>query len=73
MSFVITIDGPAASGKSSVSRELAKKLGCDWVSTGSFYRGLAFVAVQMKIDLSDEQSLAERFCRSAIRPQLVAP
>jgi len=59
MSFVITIDGPAASGKSSVSRELAKKLGCDWVSTGSFYRGLAYVAVQMKVDLSDEQSLAE--------------
>lgn len=59
MSFVITIDGPAASGKSSVSRELAKRLNCEWVSTGSFYRGLAYVAVQMKVDLSNEKALAE--------------
>jgi len=41
---VVTIDGPAASGKSSVSRELARRLGWKWVSTGAFYRGLAFVA-----------------------------
>ena len=55
--FVITIDGPAASGKSSVSRELAKRLGFSWVSTGAFYRGLAFVAIQKNIDLDDVDSL----------------
>lgn len=43
---VITIDGPSASGKSSVSRALATKLGWKWVSTGAFYRGLAYVALR---------------------------
>lgn len=44
--LIITIDGPAASGKSSVSRELARKLNWKWVSTGAFYRGLAYVAMR---------------------------
>lgn len=57
-SKVITIDGPAASGKTSVSRELAKKLGWNWVSTGAFYRGLAFVAQKKQLDLKDPQALA---------------
>lgn len=59
MSFVITIDGPAASGKSSVSRELAKRLNCDWVSTGSFYRGLAYVAQQTNANLDNESEIAK--------------
>lgn len=57
--MVITIDGPAASGKSSVSRELARRLGWQWVSTGAFYRGLAFAALQLQIDLDDVKNLAE--------------
>jgi cytidylate kinase len=57
--MVITIDGPAASGKSSVSRELARRLGWNWVSTGAFYRGLAFAALQLQIDLDDVQSLSD--------------
>lgn len=57
--MVITIDGPAASGKSSVSRELARRLGWNWVSTGAFYRGLAFAALQLQIDLDDVPALAE--------------
>ena len=59
MGYVITIDGPAASGKSSVSRELAKNLGIPWVSTGSFYRGLAYAAIQRKIPLTDREQLSE--------------
>jgi cytidylate kinase len=57
--FVITIDGPAASGKTTVSRELARKLGFQWVSTGAFYRGLAFVATRLNYDLSDEKKIAD--------------
>jgi len=57
--FVVCIDGPAASGKTSVSRELAARLGCQWVSTGAFYRGLAFVAVQKDVNLEDEAALSE--------------
>lgn len=56
---VITIDGPAASGKSSVSRELAKRFGWHWVSTGAFYRGLGYVAQQLKVNLDDEKALLE--------------
>lgn len=59
MGFVITIDGPAASGKSSVSRELSRLFNIPWVSTGAFYRGLAYVAIQQKIDLTDIEALTE--------------
>ena len=59
MGRVITIDGPAASGKTSVSRELAKRLGWYWVSTGAFYRGLAYVAQRLDLDLQNESELSE--------------
>lgn len=54
---VITVDGPAASGKTSMSRELAQKLGWQWVSTGAFYRGLAYVAYREGVDLSQEEAV----------------
>ncbi len=54
---IITIDGPAASGKSSVSRALAQRLGWVWLSTGAFYRGLAYVATEEKTDLNNESAL----------------
>lgn len=57
MGWIVTIDGPAASGKSTVSRELAKRMGWNWVSTGAFYRGLAYVALQKNIQFEDIQAL----------------
>lgn len=62
---VITIDGPAASGKSSVSRELARKLGWKWVSTGAFYRGLAYVALMEKVEPDDTAQLV-RLAHSSV-------
>jgi cytidylate kinase len=59
MGRVITIDGPAASGKTSVSRELARRLGWSWVSTGAFYRGLAYTAKRLNLNLDDESQLSE--------------
>jgi cytidylate kinase len=59
MGFVITIDGPAASGKSSVSRGLAKLLSVPWVSTGAFYRGLAYAALNSNIALDNKVALTE--------------
>ena len=59
---VVTIDGPAASGKSSVSRGVAEKLSWPWVSTGAFYRGLAFVAQKRQVSLGAEEELAA-LCR----------
>lgn len=55
--WIVTIDGPLASGKSSVSREVARRLGCKWLSTGAFYRGLAYVAQQKRVLLSDVNAL----------------
>ncbi len=59
MGRVVTIDGPAASGKTSVSRELARRLGWHWVSTGAFYRGLAYAAQRLNLNLDDENLLSE--------------
>lgn len=59
MGMVVTIDGPAASGKSTVSRELATRLGWQWVSTGAFYRGLGYAALKLQIDIQDVKALTE--------------
>jgi cytidylate kinase len=42
VSFVVTIDGPAGAGKSSVARRLAKSLGIRYLDTGAIYRGIAY-------------------------------
>jgi cytidylate kinase len=43
---IIAIDGPAASGKSTVAREVAKRLNCIYVDSGSFYRGVTWKMLQ---------------------------
>ncbi len=58
-SYIVTIDGPAASGKTSVSRRLAEIHEWSWISTGAFYRGLAYVAKREGISLDDEAALAK--------------
>ncbi len=62
--LVVTIDGPAASGKSSVSREIARRFNWDWVSTGAFYRGVAWAADYLGLDLADEAAI-EQFAKSS--------
>ena len=52
--YVIAIDGPAASGKSSVSRLLAGKLGCRYVNSGVFYRAVTWAVIQAGLPLGDE-------------------
>ncbi len=65
MGYVITVDGPAASGKSSLSRELSKKFRVPWVSTGAFYRGLGYAALQTGVDLNNPIALTE-LCHSDV-------
>jgi CMP/dCMP kinase len=55
---VIAIDGPSGSGKSTVSARIAKKFGYVFLSTGAFYRGLAYLAFKKGVDLSDENAVA---------------
>lgn len=57
--YVITIDGPSASGKTSLSRDVANAFGWNWVSTGAFYRGLAVVALKEKTNFDDESALVQ--------------
>jgi len=51
---VITLDGPAASGKSSVARRVARRLGVPFVSSGLLYRAAAWVVGRMRADAGDE-------------------
>ena len=50
---VVAIDGPAASGKSSVAKAVAKALGWQYVTTGAFYRALAVLVEERGIDLDE--------------------
>ena len=55
---VIAIDGPAGVGKSTTSRELARRLGYTLVDTGALYRGVALAAREQGISWDDEASVA---------------
>jgi cytidylate kinase len=60
--LLITIDGPAGAGKTTVSRALAERLGYRYIDTGALYRGVAYEARRRNIDLQDDNEL-EDLCR----------
>jgi len=55
--IVIAIDGPSASGKSTVARMAAVKLGFNYVDSGSFYRGITWKALREGIETTDSQQV----------------
>lgn len=57
--IVIAIDGPAGSGKSTVSKMLAKALGILYIDTGAMYRALTLAAMRDNVDLEDAPSLTK--------------
>ena len=57
--LIITIDGPAASGKSTAARLLAKKLGASFLDTGAMYRAVTLAAMRAGVDLNDEEKLLD--------------
>ena len=61
--IVIAIDGPAGSGKSSVSKECAKRLGFGYLDTGAAYRALTWAVMNQKISLEnkDANQIAKEF------------
>ncbi len=55
--MIVTIDGPAGAGKSTVTRKLAQELGFQCLDTGAMYRAVTWQAVQNKVDFDDETAL----------------
>jgi CMP/dCMP kinase len=56
--LVVTIDGPAGAGKTTVSRMLADRLGYRYIDTGALYRGVAFAAKSAGIDEKEDSELS---------------
>jgi cytidylate kinase len=58
-SLVIAVDGPSGSGKSSVSREVASRLGLAYLDTGAMYRAVCWSVLEAGIDPTDAEAVAE--------------
>ena len=56
---VIAIDGPAGSGKSTVARAVADRLGLEYLDTGAMYRGVAHAVLVRGVDPADGAAVAE--------------
>ena len=66
--IVVTIDGPAGTGKSSVARALAERLGLDFLDTGAMYRAAALVSIERGIDFkTDPAGLVKEVIAADIR------
>jgi cytidylate kinase len=61
--MIVTIDGPAGAGKSTVTRLLAEQLGFQFLDTGAMYRAVTWAAIDRGVNLQDEVELA-RLARS---------
>lgn len=55
--FSIAIDGPAGAGKSTIAKQLAKRLQCTYIDTGAMYRAVGLYCINHDIDYCDEQAV----------------
>ena len=62
MAFSIAIDGPAGAGKSTIAKELAKRLSFVYVDTGAMYRAIGLYLLRNQISPKDESSV-EKACK----------
>ena len=59
MGFVVALDGPAGSGKGTVTREVAKKMNLINIDTGAMYRSVTLLMIRQNIKLEDEEKIKE--------------
>lgn len=71
--MIVAIDGPAGSGKSTVAKALARRLGIGYLDTGAMYRSVALAALRAGIALEDEDAIGVLAERSTIRLELAPP
>jgi cytidylate kinase len=64
--MIVTIDGPAGAGKSSVARKLAEALGFAFLDTGAMYRCVTLACMRRGVPLEDSQHVAEIACEIRI-------
>ena len=57
--MIVAIDGPAGSGKSTIAREIARRLGFEQLDTGAMYRAVAYTALAHGVDLDDERAVTD--------------
>lgn len=60
--MIITIDGPAGAGKTTISKSVAQRLGYRYIDTGALYRGIALAAVRAQVSADDDAALTA-LCR----------
>jgi cytidylate kinase len=65
--MIITIDGPAGSGKSTSARKLAANLGIAYLDTGAMYRAVALAALQADVQMDDESALTDIARQSKVK------
>lgn len=66
MGFIVAIDGPAGSGKGSVTAELAKMFNLECIDTGAMYRCITLQVIRENVDLNDTEKLKELLNRIEI-------
>lgn len=59
MSITIAIDGPAASGKSTVAKQIAKRLNITYIDTGAMYRGVTLAVLRKKVAVDEVEQIKE--------------
>ena len=64
---VVTIDGPAGAGKSTVAHKVAERLGWRLLDTGAMYRAVTLAALRLGVDLKDDEALGELAGRVAVQ------
>lgn len=57
--MIVTIDGPAGAGKSSIAHQVASQLSFEFLDTGALYRAATLSALRAEVDLADAEALAE--------------